>query len=90
MGEEKEKIKEVNDISKRLEQELRCRMIQFEGIEAIGVKIFWNHQKCPHSGRCYHQEEKEKHQPKPCSYNPKMFECPAYQEYETGKRKPEE
>ena len=65
-----------------LEEALRCKIVQFEGPEAIGVKIFWNHQPCPYSGKCYLQKTKEKNQPKPCSYNPKMFKCPAYQHYE--------
>ena len=56
----------------------------------MGVKIFWNWQGCTYSGRCYLQEETEKHQPKPCSYNPKMFTCIAYQEFEMWNEREEE
>lgn len=72
------------NLEEELEKELRCRAIQVEGLEAIGVKIFWNRQYCPYRGKCYLQEETEKNQPKPCLFNPKMFRCPAYQHYARG------
>ena len=51
-------MKPIETIEERLERELRCRIVQFEGPEAIGVKIFWNHQPCPYSGKCYLQKTK--------------------------------
>jgi hypothetical protein len=80
----------VDKVESSLEEKLRCQIIQFEGPEAIGARIFWNWQKCPYDKICYFQEEKEKHQPKPCSYNPKMFKCIAYQEFEMWKERDEE
>jgi len=73
----------VDEIETILEKELHCKTIRVEGIEAIGIKrIIWNWLPCPYSGKCYLQKEKEKNQPKPCSYNPKMFKCSAYQDHE--------
>ncbi|MDP1729010.1 MAG: hypothetical protein Q8L27_02295 [archaeon] len=65
----------------KLERMLQCKVRIFEGIEAFGVKMFWNLQDCTYRGRCTIQEFREKHQPKPCLYNPKMFKCPAYHYY---------
>ncbi len=71
----------METIETLLEKDLHCRIIQIEGIQVIGAKIFWNHQGCTYEKICLLKKEKEKHQPKPCSYNPKMFKCPAYQFY---------
>ena len=72
-------------IEKLLEKKLYCEIFRLEGIEALGVKIFWNWQPCTYDKKCYYQEEKESNQPKPCSYNPNMFKCKAYQEFENGR-----
>ena len=79
MSEEQNKNETAEE---RLERKLRCKVIRFEGIGAMGVRIFWNWQNCTYSGRCYLQESREKSRPIPCLYNPSMFKCPAYQHYE--------
>jgi len=71
----------MGTIESLLERKLLCEIIQFEGVEAVKSKIFWNWQGCTYGEICLLKKEKEKHQPKPCSYNPKMFKCPAYQFY---------
>ncbi len=72
----------IESIERRLEQELSCKIILAEGIGAIGIKPFWNWQTCDYDGQCALQDFREKHQPKPCLYNPKMFRCPAHQYYQ--------
>lgn len=62
-----------------LEKILHCEIFLLE--LTIGVKPLWNWMPCTYDGKCYFQKEKEAHQPKPCRYNPKMFQCPAYQNY---------
>ena len=71
----------METIETLLEKDLRCRIIQMEGIQAIGTKIFWNHQGCTYEKICLLRKEKEAHQLKPCRYNPKMFKCSAYHFY---------
>ena len=73
------------EIEELLMKKLHCEIFRLEGIEGLGVKIFWNWQPCTYSGKCYYQKEKEENQPKPCSYNPNMFKCIAYQEFENGR-----
>ena len=72
----------MESLEESAKRELRCKMIQIEGIGAIGVNPLWNWDYCPYRGKCSLQEFREKHQPKPCLYNPKTLRCPAYRYYE--------
>lgn len=71
-------------IEQILEAELHKRVIQAEGSEAIGAKIFWNWQNCPYYGKCYIQKFMQAGNTRACLYNPKMFKCSAYQYYESA------
>jgi hypothetical protein len=74
-----------DDLAAILEKQLRCQIILQEGLEAVGARVLWNWQGCTYDGKCYYQAEREKSRPKPCSFNPSMFQCPAYQHYELQK-----
>ena len=70
----------MDDKAERAEKSLQDKIRMFEGLPApCTFKPFWNWQSCMHSDYCTRKKEENI---KYCSYNPKMFKCPAYQKYE--------
>lgn len=63
---------------KKAEKSLRDKITILEGVPGNSIKLFWNRMECMHSDYC---ERKKQENIKYCSFNPKMFECPAYQKY---------
>ena len=77
-------MEKIEPLEKLLEKKLICEIIHVEGVKAIGVKPLWNHQGCTYGEICLLRKSKKEKNPKSCSYNPKMFKCPAYQFYAIG------
>jgi len=69
----------MDEKAKKAEEALQDKIRRVEGIGPLTCKPFWNWLPCPHNDYC---ERKKDENIKYCSYNPKMFRCPAYQKYE--------
>jgi len=69
----------MDEKAERAEKALHDKIRRWEGIPQGICKPFWNWQPCMHSDYCRRKKDKKIEY---CSFNPKMFECSAYQKYE--------